>query len=211
MMPRKAITVLIAEDDYLISEEVKRVVMQSDRYEVVGEAFDGHQALAMTIAMKPDVVLMDIEMPEMDGLEAARQIQRYCPTPIVVLTAHESRQLIDRACLQTGIGAYLTKPPNFAEIDRAIAIARARHRDLVTLRATNEELEKKVNEIHALHGILPICSFCKCIRNDAGEWEQIESYIHHHSAAKFSHSFCPRCAEKHYPKEFKAVFPDKEP
>lgn len=211
MMPRKAITVLIAEDDYLISEEIKRVVTQSDRYEVIGEAFDGHQALAMAVAMKPDVVLMDIEMPEMDGLEAARQIQRFCPTPIVVITAHESRQLVDQACLQTGVGAYLTKPPNFAEIDRAIAIARARHRDLLTLRATNEELEKRVNEIHALHGILPICSFCKCIRNDAGEWEQIETYIHNRSAAKFSHSFCPRCAEKHYPNEFKEIFPDDVP
>lgn len=210
MVPRKPITVLIAEDDYLINEEIKRVVSQSERYEVVGEAFDGWEALAMVKALQPDVVLMDIEMPKLDGLESAREIQRYCPTPIVVLTAHESRQLVDRACLQTGIGAYLTKPPNFAEIDRAIAIARARHRDLLTLRATNEELEKKVTEVHALHGILPICSFCKRIRNEQGEWEQLESYIHHHSAASFSHSFCQQCAAKHYPNEYKQIFPKDE-
>jgi len=210
-MRHKPITVLIAEDDFLISEEIKRVVTQSDRYEIAGEAFDGNEALAMTIALKPDVVLMDIEMPEMSGLEAARKIQRYCPTPIVVLSAHESRQLVAEACLQSGIGAYLTKPPKFAEIDRAITLAMARHWDMLALRTANEELTRKMNEIHPLHGVLPICSFCKSIRNEQGEWERIESYIHQRSAATFSHSFCPQCAEKHYPDDYKAIFPENEP
>ncbi|MBA3016399.1 MAG: response regulator transcription factor [Proteobacteria bacterium] len=201
------ITVLIAEDDYLISEEIKRVMTKTSRYTVVGEAFDGKEALAMTMTLNPDVVLMDIEMPEMNGLESARQIQKHRPTPIVVLTAHESQQFVDQACLQTGIGAYLTKPPNFSEIDRAIAIAIARHQDMVALRATNEALERKVKEVHALHGILPICCFCKRIRNDNNEWEQIETYIHHRSAASFSHSFCPECAKINYPEECRQIFP----
>ena len=61
------------------------------------------------------------------------------------------------------------------------------------------ELQKAANEIKTLRGILPICSYCKQIRNDKGYWEKIESYIHEHSDTQFSHGICPECAKKYYP------------
>ena len=101
--------VLIAEDDYLVSESIKRALGKIG-YELVGKASDGKEAVSMAIELRPDVVLMDIKMPEMDGLEAAQKIQECCPMPIVVLTAHEAQELVEKASA-AGVGAYLTKPP----------------------------------------------------------------------------------------------------
>jgi hypothetical protein len=62
-----------------------------------------------------------------------------------------------------------------------------------------QELHEKINEINTLRGILPLCSFCKKIRDDKGYWEQVDVYIHKHSQADISHSLCPDCAKEHYP------------
>jgi hypothetical protein len=71
------------------------------------------------------------------------------------------------------------------------------------LALANLKLERALSEVKELSGLLPICSFCKRIRDDKGYWNQLESYIRDHSKAEFSHSFCPDCAEKAYPEFFK--------
>jgi AmiR/NasT family two-component response regulator len=189
--------ILIAEDDYLVCEAIKHDLKDLG-YEMVGEASDGAEAVEMACTLNPDVVLMDIQMPELDGLEATRQIQSRCPMPVVVLTAHESQELVEKAS-EVGVSAYLIKPPKQTEIERAIVIALARHEDLMKLRLLNKELEKALSEIKTLRGILPICASCKNVRDDKGYWNQIESYIRDHSEAEFSHSLCPECAKKLYP------------
>jgi len=164
----------------------------------VGKASDGVKAVEMAVSLRPDVVLMDIQMPELDGLEAARQIQEHCPMPVVILTAHESRSLVEKAS-EVGVGAYLTKPPNPAEIERAITVAVARFDDMTELHRLNTELEEALAKVKTLSGFLPICANCKMIRDDKGYWNQIEEYIRDHSEAEFSHSICPGCAKKLYP------------
>jgi len=72
------------------------------------------------------------------------------------------------------------------------------------------KLQKALNEIKTLRGIIPICSHCKQIRDDKGLWKQMEAYIHAHSEAEFSHSICPNCMKKHYPEEYAAIFRDKK-
>ena len=67
-----------------------------------------------------------------------------------------------------------------------------------------KKLEKALSEIKTLRGILPLCSFCKKIRNDKGYWEQVDVYIHKYSEADISHSICPECLKKHYPDEYKS-------
>lgn len=197
------IKVLIAEDDYLVSEGIARALRQKG-YELIGDASDGAEAVEMTVSLRPDVVLMDIQMPGVDGLEASRRIQEQCPTPVVVLTAHNDRKLIDEAS-EAGVGAYLTKPPQADEIDRAITIAMARHEDLMKLRrlsgeleTRNADLEKALAEIKTLRGIVPICANCKKIRDDKGFWHQVESYVREHTEAEFSHGICPDCAKELY-------------
>ncbi|OPZ03735.1 MAG: putative transcriptional regulatory protein pdtaR [candidate division BRC1 bacterium ADurb.BinA364] len=196
MSEMEPIGVLVAEDEYFVAEMIKGMLREAG-YRIAGEACDGQEAARMTEQRRPDVVLMDIAMPGMDGLRAAREIQDRCPTPIVMLTAHDSPALVEQAS-QAGAGAYLVKPPKAGEIERAIAIARARFRDMAELRRLNDELRRALDNVKQLKGLLPICASCKKIRNDEGQWSEIEVYIRQRSEAQFSHGLCPDCAKKLY-------------
>jgi AmiR/NasT family two-component response regulator len=188
---------LIADDDALVVEAIQET-LENIGHVVVGKVADGHQAVEATQALRPDLVLMDIKMPKMDGLTAARKIQNCCPTPVVLLTAFESQDLVEVAT-EAGVGAYLIKPPQAREMRRAIAIAIARFADLVELRRLNAELQDALAQVKLLSGLLPICASCKKIRDDDGNWHQIEAYIRDHSEAKFSHGLCQACAQELYP------------
>jgi AmiR/NasT family two-component response regulator len=194
---KEKIRVLVAEDNHVVAEMIKRSLAKIG-FEMVGLATTGVEAVAMVLSLCPDVVLMDIEMPELDGLEATRQIQRCQPTPVVILTVHEGEDLIEKAS-EVGASAYLTKPPKIQEIERAIIMALARHDDLMECWRLNRELEKALKEIKELQGILPICSACKKIRDDKGYWNQLEAYFREHSEIGFTHSICPDCAARLYP------------
>lgn len=132
--------VVVTEDDVWVSKEVQRLV-RSLKYEIVGEASDGATAVEIVCAKRPDVVLMDIDMPKMDGLEASRLIQETCPTPVVILTAFDSTDMLERASA-AGAGAYLVKPAKSEDIERAVTVAIARHGDLIKLReaVTREQM-----------------------------------------------------------------------
>jgi AmiR/NasT family two-component response regulator len=206
---QRNIRVLIAEDDYLIAQEIRELA-QSAAYTVVGEADDGRQAVEMVqnladTPLKPDVILMDIRMPDMDGIEAAQRINACCPTPVVVLTAYDTQDLVAKASA-AGVGAYLTKPPTLSELERGVAIAMARFEDLAELRrlnaeldARNQELEQALAEVKTLSGLLPICASCKKIRDDDGQWQDVTVYVQEHTQADFTHSLCPDCLAKLYP------------
>lgn len=204
MKEQKPIRILVAEDDFMVSKSITRILNDLG-YEQVGLASNGKEAVEMTRSLQPDLILMDIKMPELDGLQVASQIQEDSPTPIVILTAYDSTELVKEAS-KSGVAAFLVKPPEAFEIEKAVTIAMARHNDLMELSRTNkelqsrkEELEKALAEIKTLRGILPICAHCKKIRDDKGYWNQIESYIHEHSEAEFSHGICPDCAKELYP------------
>jgi len=113
--------ILVAEDDYLVSEEIVRG-LKSLGFENIIQVSDGLSAVHETCSLRPDIVLMDIKMPKLDGLEAARQIRERCPTPVVTLTAYETDDLVQKAG-EVGIAAYLTKPFRQGELERAIVIA----------------------------------------------------------------------------------------
>ena len=197
MTEPQSIRVLIVDDDALVLETVQRV-LERLRYTIVGRAMNGTQALEMVQTLAPDIVLMDIQMPGMDGVTAARQIQEQCPTPVVILTAYDTPELVDQA--QTaGVMAYLIKPPNTANLGAIIPVALARFREIQTLKRLNVELQDALDQVKQLQGMLPICAHCKKIRDDDGYWHQIESYIRDHSEAVFSHSICPDCFRELYP------------
>jgi AmiR/NasT family two-component response regulator len=183
-------------------------LLEDLNFDVAGKAVDGQQALEMVESLRPDVVLMDIEMPRMNGLEATRRIYDLCPTPVVILTAYETPELL-REASDTGVAAYLVKPPNLRQVERAIVIAIARFEDMMKLRHLNAELQirnlelqKALGHIKTLSGLLPICSSCKKIRDDQGYWQQVEIYIAEHSEADFSHGLCPDCMQKLYPDSY---------
>lgn len=148
-MDKSKIKVLIAEDDFLIAEEISRSLKNAG-YILSGIAPNGKKAVELTSTLRPDVILMDIKMPKMDGLEASRIIMEQCPTPVVIVTAHESQDLVEKAS-EAGIATYLTKPPKPDEIERAITIALARHKDMLESRRLIKELEESRQELHLMN------------------------------------------------------------
>jgi AmiR/NasT family two-component response regulator len=192
-----SLRIVIADDEPLILHLVGQEVNIAG-HKVVGQALDGREALELTERLKPDVVLMDISMPEMDGFEATELIQDRCPTPVVMLTAHLEQEILERAA-DCGVGAYLAKPPQAGDINRAIVVAMARHDDLMKILRMNREMQAALLELKVLHGLLPICCSCKKIHDESGKWEQLESYISAHTDAKFTHTYCPSCARQYFP------------
>ncbi|MBU0673487.1 MAG: response regulator [Proteobacteria bacterium] len=203
-MRNETLRVVIVDDNPVVTGTIRQT-LNGGGFEVVGCARDGMTGIDMVCALKPDVVLMDIMMPDTDGLEAARLIRKRCPTPVVILTSYESKELIRKASM-VGVAAYLVKPPKRNDLERAIYIAVARFEDMNRIMILNKELEKRNMEleealacIDTLHGLLPICASCKRIKDDKGYWNRIEEYISSRSQAEFSHGICPDCARKLYP------------
>ena len=138
--------ILIAEDDPVIALALTERV-RSLGHEPLGPVGDGAQAVAEATATRPDLYLFDIEMPELDGLEAAAELTaRGLGRPVVVITGVDDRGLIERS-VSTGAGAYLTKPVDTRELEAAISLAAARHAELEELQAevvdTKQALEER--------------------------------------------------------------------
>jgi two-component system, response regulator PdtaR len=196
MTTQKPLRVLIVDDQESIRILLQRQ-LEKIGHTIAGKASDGLQAIELTEALQPDVVLMDIEMTKMDGLEATKIILDKFPRPVVLLTSHEDPETV-RLASKAGAGAYLLKPPSADEIERTMIIAAARFADLMELRRLNAELKEALENIKVLSGLLPICANCKKIRDDKGYWEAIEGYFMKHSDVQFSHGICPSCIEKYY-------------
>src|SRR5436309_12732776 len=107
--------------------------------EVVGEARDGEEAVALARDLEPDLAIMDVKMPKLDGIDAARRILSERPIPIVMLTAYGQDELVSRA-VEAGVFGYLVKPFREADLLPAIQTARARHEELAALREEAESL-----------------------------------------------------------------------
>jgi AmiR/NasT family two-component response regulator len=204
--------VLIAEDDALLNDCIANQVRRLG-YAVADQAYDGPHAVELATRIHPSVVLMDLRMIDpasgredaRAGFKAVKEIQHRSPSAVILLTAHESPELVRQAS-ETGVGAYVVKPVRDSELDRAIAIARARFADVqelkrltAELQQRNDELQEALARVKTLGGLLPICAYCKKIRDDQGYWQQVEQYFLTHSDVQFSHGLCPECREEHFP------------
>lgn len=112
--------IIIAEDRTIVREGLCLLISSNPVYDIVGEAEDGHQAIKTTVEMQPDLVLMDLSMPKMNGLEAIEEIRKQCPdTKVLVLTVHDSEEFII-AALEAGASGYVLKEATQAELMLAI-------------------------------------------------------------------------------------------
>ena len=130
--------ILIAEDETIIRLDL-RSLLESNGFEVCGEAKDGEEAVALARSLEPDLAIMDVKMPKLDGIEAARRILSERPIPIVMLTAYGQEELVSRA-VEAGVFGYLVKPFREQDLLPAIQTARARHEELSALREEAESL-----------------------------------------------------------------------
>ncbi|OGB96578.1 MAG: hypothetical protein A2Z31_03750 [candidate division NC10 bacterium RBG_16_65_8] len=124
--------ILIAEDDGIEAQEIERNV-RALGHQVVGTAATGRLAVALARTLQPDLVLLDLVMPDLDGIEAAREILAVRAVPIVMVTGHTDAELVQRAAA-AGVFTYLLKPVNQRDLDAAVQIARTRFAELQALR-----------------------------------------------------------------------------
>jgi response regulator NasT len=124
--------ILIAEDETIIRLDLRQL-LEEHGFVVCGEARDGVEAVALARELEPDAVVLDVRMPVLDGIEAARRIHAERPVPIAMLTAYADRPLVERA-LEAGAFAYLTKPFRASDVAPAIHAASLRHGELLAAR-----------------------------------------------------------------------------
>ena len=134
--------VVIAEDEALIRLDLKEM-LQEEGYDVVGEAGDGESAVKLAAELKPDLVMLDVKMPVLDGISAAERITADRLAPVVMLTAFSQRDLVARASA-AGAMAYLVKPFTKADLVPAIEIAVSRYEEMKALEAEVEDLQDRL-------------------------------------------------------------------
>jgi response regulator NasT len=130
--------ILIAEDETIIRLDL-RDLLERAGHEVVAEARDGEEAVELARVHEPELAIMDVKMPRLDGIDAARKILGERPIPIVMLTAYGQEELVGRA-VEAGVFGYLVKPFREQDLMPAIATARARHDELTAVREEAESL-----------------------------------------------------------------------
>ncbi|MGD0127681.1 MAG: response regulator [Terriglobia bacterium] len=190
--------VLIADDE-ATTRHLIQVTLGNWGFEVL-TAEDGTEALRILQGSNPpEIALVDWVMPRVDGLEVCRRMRAAlpdAPSYIILITARGGLENVVQG-LEAGADDYVTKPFDPREL-RARLHAGARVVQLQkALLERNQELVEALKRVKQLQGLLPICSYCKKIRNDRNYWEQVDAYVASHSEAQFSHGVCPDCFEVH--------------
>ena len=139
---RARVRLLVAEDETLIRLDLVEMLVEAG-YEVVAQVSDGEQAVALTRELKPDLVMMDIRMPVLDGISAAEQIGKERIAPVVMLTAFSQKELVERA-RDAGVMAYIVKPFTASDLAPAIEIARSRWVEMDALESEVADIAERL-------------------------------------------------------------------
>lgn len=189
--------VLIAEDDP-VSRRLLQAALVKWGYEVTvtGNGREAWGALQEPDA--PSLLVLDWLMPEMDGVEVCREARKseaLKSSYIILLTSRGSKEDIVQG-LEAGADDYVTKPFDHGELRARVQVGSRVVQLQSALADRVEELEVAMANVKQLQGLLPICCYCKKIRDDGNYWHRVESYITGHANVRFSHGICPDCSEK---------------
>jgi len=191
------VRILVAEDDAVTRRLMKALLSKWGHEPVMADG--GRRAWALLRAADaPPLAILDWMMPHIDGLEVCRHVRSVeeALTYVIMLTAKDRREDIVTA-LQAGADDYVIKPFDHAELRARVQVG-VRVVELQTSLARRvEQLQEAMGRVRQLEGLLPICSYCKSIRDDQDYWHQLESYVSSHSEAEFTHSICPACFRQH--------------
>ncbi len=197
----KKFTILVVDDEavnvHVVSSALK------GEYTVL-TALKGYEAITLIKQQCPDLILLDVMMPEIDGFELCKIIradESFADIPIIFLTALTT---FEGELQGLGFGGidYLHKPVNLELLKLKVHnhLELKRRNDLI--KEQRDQLEAALARVKMLEGIIPICMYCKKIRDEQNSWHQLETYISGHSEALFSHGMCPECASEQM-KQFK--------
>ena len=189
--------ILIAEDDS-VSRRLLEAALVKWGHEVVVTR-DGEEAWQqLQLAGAAPLLILDWLMPKMDGVAVCRKARTapaFKSTYIVLLTSRGNKEDVVKG-LEAGADDYVTKPFDPEELRARVQVG-CRMVELQSALADRvTELETALARVNQLHGLLPICCYCKKIRDDQNYWHRVESYITVHSDVRFSHGICPDCTEK---------------
>ncbi|MDJ0522084.1 MAG: response regulator [Planctomycetota bacterium] len=189
--------ILIADDQVIARRILEEAV--GDLGHEVTVVCDGREAWDQLTATRYDVVISDWVMPRIDGIELCRRIRGRKGEPftyVMLVSARNSTEDVVKG-IMAGANDFMTKPIERAEL-RARLHAAQRAVDLErSLASRLIDLERALEEVAQLRSLLPICMYCKSIRNDQQAWDDIEEYLHRHANAECTHSICPDCYEQH--------------
>ncbi len=189
--------ILIADDDGA-SRCVLQAVLEKEGHEVVA-LNNGSAALeALQARDSPPLAILDWMMPGMDGVDILQEIRRTpagCNLYMIMLTSKQDKADIVKA-LKSGADDYISKPFDRGELLARVSVGCRIIELQSALSDKIIELGNALEQIKSLSGIIPICAWCKKIRDDAGYWQQVDHYIGEHSEAIFSHGMCPDCHAK---------------
>lgn len=176
--------ILIAEDDP-VSLTILQAALESDGHEVVTTT-SGAEAWERFDLEPVRVIVSDWMMPGIDGLELCRRVRARATTEytyFILLTANHTGRENLRAAMAAGCDDFLSKPLDREAIFMRLRVA-ARILDFTT-------------QIRVLKELIPICMYCKKVRDDSDYWQQVDTYIHTCTGSNFSHGICPECLDKH--------------
>ena len=185
--------ILIAEDDP-VSRCFLEVTLVKWGYEVKSTS-DGNEAWEQFEREIPTVAILDWMMPGIDGAELCRRakaLDTVVPPYLIMLTAKTDKQdVVEGLC--AGADDYMTKPFNRHELHARIKVGFRMAELQRNIADRIFELERALSRVKQLQGLLPICSYCKKVRDDQNYWQRVDSYISKHSDVEFSHGICPDC------------------
>jgi DNA-binding response OmpR family regulator len=188
--------ILVAEDD-AVSRLMLEAMLEEWGHEVIIAA-DGHQALAeLQKENRASMAILGWKISGLDGPEICRRLRREqtaTPAYILILTGKNRKEDVV-AGLDAGANDYLTKPFDREEFRARVQVGATVVKLQQNLNERVKELEASISQVKQLQEILPICGYCKQIRDDKNYWQEVESYISHHTDTKFSHGICPNCYE----------------
>ncbi|MGE3727108.1 MAG: PleD family two-component system response regulator [Candidatus Sericytochromatia bacterium] len=197
--------VLIAEDDP-ISLRLTSKILNSWGYRVT-ESSDGQTAWDKLEADPAPIVILDWRMPGLDGLSLCRRMREsetHTSTYILLLTGMEGKANLIQG-LEAGADDYLEKPVDPAQLKARLNVGVRIVGLQQSLRQRLGELEQALANVKELRGLLPICSYCKNIRNDENYWQKLESYLSEHTHVQLTHGICPTCYQDVVQKELQEM------
>lgn len=190
--------VLVADDSAVARGLVTSALRDSGHQVVVVE--DGAAAAAVFDEQEaPGLAVLDWEMPGLTGPDVCRHVRERSWTiaPYLILLTSRDRKADIVLGLEAGADDYLTKPFQAEELRARVQVG---HRVVLLQQRLSrrvQELEQALARVNELEGLLPICSYCKKVRDDGNYWHQVENYIGARSAVRFSHGVCPSCYDEH--------------
>lgn len=185
---------ILVVDDNAANIDVMLTFLEAEGYDL-SIASSGEMALKIAQHNQPDLILLDVMMPGLDGYETCKQLKADESTaeiPVIFVTAKKEVEDIVKGFHSGGID-YISKPFRQEEVLSRVGTHLHLRRLLMAKERLIDKLNRALKEVQTLQGLLPICSYCKKIKNEQGHWQKVETYIRSRTDAQFSHGICSEC------------------